>query len=158
MFEYPCEEKRRLLQTWVAEGENRERCETRVVISRESANTYRGQRELISIRDMLVVKQWPIEKVKGIIARGGGVPDPDAPTVPSLTQFWVYTSQTRTDEESLRQRTETQVAAQTTPDGIAAMMDFNFPGRGSGNAAISQEQLDEITRSTAPTSSPGTDY
>jgi hypothetical protein len=47
---------------------------------------------------MLMVKQWPPEKVKGIIARGGGVPDPDAPTVASLTQFWVYTSQTRTDE------------------------------------------------------------
>jgi len=152
----PFEDKRKLLQTWVAEGENREKCESRVVISRESANIYRGQRELISIRDMLMVKQWPPEKVKGIIARGGGVPDPDAPTVASLTQFWVYTSQTRTDEESLRQRSETQIAAQATPDGIAAMMEFNFPRRGSGNATVTQEQLDEITRSTAPPGSAGT--
>ena len=65
----PAQEKRKLLQAWVAEGENRNACESRVVISRESSNTYRGQKELVSIRDMFLVKKWPVEKIRGIVNR-----------------------------------------------------------------------------------------
>ena len=57
-------DKRKLLQTWVAEGENRQSCESRVILTKESANIYRGQRELVSIRDMILVKNWPMEKIR----------------------------------------------------------------------------------------------
>ena len=142
------EDKRKLLQTWVAEGENRQACESRVILTKESSNVYRGQRELVSIRDMILVKNWPMEKIRGIVARGGGVPDPDAPTVPALTQYWCYVSRTHTEEESVRQTAEIQVAAQTTSEGIGAMMGSTLP-RGLGSAAVNQQQLDEITQSVA---------
>jgi len=89
-----------------------------------------------------------MEKIRGIVARGGGVPDPDAPTVPALTQYWCYVSRTHTEEESVRQTAETQVAAQTTSEGIGAMMGSTLP-RGLGSAAVNQQQLDEITQSVA---------
>ena len=136
------------MQTWVAEGENRNACESRVVISKESANIYRGQRELISIRDMLLVKNWPMEKVKGIIARGGGIPDPDAPQVPALTQYWVQGSRVQTEEEEVRQRATTEIAAESSAAGIGALMALNTP-RASGPAVnVSQEQLELIAKST----------
>ena len=98
------QEKRKLLQTWVAEGENRNQCESRVVISRESAFISRGERELISIRDMVLEKKWPASKIKGIVLRGGGVPDADAPQDPELTQFWCQTKKMQREEESSRTR------------------------------------------------------
>lgn len=118
------------------------------MISKESANIYRGQRELISIRDMLLVKNWPMEKVKGIIARGGGIPDPDAPQVPALTQYWVQGSRVQTEEEEVRQRATTEIAAETSAAGIGALMALNTP-RASGPAVnVSQEQLELIAKST----------
>ena len=73
LYKEQVEDKRKLLQTWVAEGENRQACESRVILTKESSNVYRGQRELVSIRDMILVKNWPMEKIRGIVARGGGV-------------------------------------------------------------------------------------
>lgn len=132
-----------MLQTWVAESENRNACESRVVVSRETANSFRGQRELLSIRDMLLTKKWPLEKIKGVISRGGGIPDPDAPQVPSLMQFWVQTSRTQTEEEAIRMKAETRFNAQTTPEGIGALMQGNMVPR--GNSVVSAEQLQQIT-------------
>jgi len=143
------------LQTWVAEGENRNACESRVVISRENANIYRGQRELISVRDMILVKKWPMEKIQGIIRRGQGIPDQDAPDVPSLTQYWVYTSRTQTEEDAVRQRSETQIAAQTTSAGVGAMMAANV-GPIQPRVTINQDQLAAITESTQPCEPEGT--
>lgn len=146
----PAQEKRKLLQTWVAEGENRTNCESRVVVQKESANIYRGQKELVSVRDMLLVKQWPLEKVRGIIARGGGVPDADAPNCAALMQFWCTVSRTQTEEESVRQTASTEIAAQTTAEGVGALMSLSTVPRGHAALTVSQAQLDEITRSTQP--------
>ena len=142
------QDKRKLLQTWVAEGENRQACESRVVISKESAQIYRGEQELISIYDMINDKKWPAVKIQGIIARGGGVPDPDAPNSPELVQFWCSTKKSKTDEEASRQRSETHIAAETTPEGIGALM--RGPAAPIGSAAVSQQQLDAILASTRP--------
>lgn len=139
----PVEDKRKLLQVWVAEAENRNACESRVVVSRETSNSFRGERELLSIRDMILTKKWPLEKIKGVISRGGGVPDPDAPHVPVLTQFWVQTSRTLTEEEAIRMKAETQLKAQTTSGGIGALMQGALGPR--GNSVLSEEQIKQIT-------------
>ena len=144
------QEKRKLLQTWVAEGENRNQCESRVIISRESAFISRGDRELISIRDMILQKNWPVTKIKGVVLKGGGVPDQDAPQDPTLTAFWVTTKRLQREEDSSRTRSETQIAAQTTRGGVAALM--ALPSAPSGTATVSSEQLDQILRSTEPPS------
>ena len=149
----PAQEKRKLLQAWVAEGENRNACESRVVISRESSNTYRGQKELVSIRDMFLVKKWPVEKIRGIVNRGGGIPDPDAPTVAALVQYWCTTSRTQTEEEAVRQKAETEIAAKTTASGLGSLMQLSSVPQGSGS--VGQDQLDEIMRSTQPPASQG---
>eukprot|EP00435_Cladocopium_sp_Y103_P003661 s1776_g1.t1 len=146
---YGHQDKRKLLQTWVAEAENRSACESRVVISKENANTFRGQRELLSVRDMILVKQWPMEKIRGIISRGGGVPDEDAPTVPALARYWCCTSQTQTEEESVRQLSQTQIAAATTSEGLGAMMQGAMGPRGGAMVNITDDQLSEITRPSA---------
>ena len=147
------QDKRKLLQTWVAEAENRSACESRVVVSKESANVYRGQRELVSVRDMVLQKGWPIEKIRGIIACGGGVPDPDAPDVAALTQFWCYTSHTQLEEESVRQLAQTEIAAETSAEGLGAMMQAHRGPRGGVQVNMTDDQLAEIRSSTQP---PGT--
>ena len=124
-----------------------------MILTKESASVYRGQKELVSIRDMILVKNWPMEKIRGVVARGRGVPDPDAPTVPALTQFWCYVSRTHTQEESTRQTSQTQIAAQTTPEGVGAMMGSVMP-QGLGSVAVDQQQLDEISRSVGLPAAP----
>ena len=143
------QDKRRLLQTWVAEGENRGSCESRVVISRESSNTYTGLRELISIREMVLEKKWPIAKIAGVIARGKGVPDPDAPKCLELIQFWVSTSKTQKEKESFKQRSETEIQAETSSASVGAMMGSVLPVGLQGSVQLTPEQLNEIHASTS---------
>jgi len=118
-----------------------------VILTKESANIYRGQRELVSIRDMILVKHWPMEKIRGIVSRGGGIPDADAPSVPALTQYWCYVSRTQTEEESVRQTAETQIAAETSAEGIGGILGSALPNLGHA-AGVSQQQLDEIAQAT----------
>ena len=58
--------KRRLLQTWIAEGENRANCESRVVLLKESAQISKGKRALVSVRDMVLKYKWPESKIKNM--------------------------------------------------------------------------------------------
>ena len=134
----------------MAEGENKQNCESKVVLSRENSQVYQGKRELISIRDMFLTKKWPLDKIKGIIAKNKGIPDEDAPENELLTQYWVYTSKSQTEEEASRQRSETTIAADTTGAGVGALMACNMGPRGS--VQVSQDALQQLAASTEPPS------
>ena len=146
-FRVALQDRQKLLQAWVMEGENRNKCESRVVVSRESARILRGQEELLSIKAMLEDKHWPMAKVRGIISKQKGIPDEHAPDQPLLMQYWVKVSTSRTSEEASRQRSETQIDAQTPGDALLAMM----PGQlgPEGSTSITQQQLQEIAGATA---------
>ena len=139
-------DRQKLLQSWVLEGENRSQCESRVVVSREKSNLYRGQDELLSIKSMIEDKKWPMEKIRGIISRSKGIPDPDCPSSPLMVQFWVTTSRTRTNEEATRQRSETEIQAETTPEDLQAMM--QEPLGPTGTSTVTPDQLAAIATST----------
>lgn len=104
---------------------------------------------------MLLVKKFPLEKVQGIVARGGGIPDPDAPQSPALTQFWVTTAKTQTDEEMVKQQSRVEIEAQTTPEAVGSLLLSGGTGpRGTGG--ITQQQLEQIAGSTQAPNTAGT--
>lgn len=144
------QDRRKLLQNWVSTEGNRNACESRVILTKENASIYQGKRELVSIRDMIMVKKWPLEKVQGVVAKGGGIKDPYAPHVAALTQYWVETGASLVDEQATRQVGKTEVNAQTTAGGVGALFDMNMAPKGS--AHLTPEQLKEITDSTTPPS------
>ena len=91
-----------MLQQWVSSGQNADAIEADLVFSRNSSHQHKGTRELLTAAQMLK-REMPIEKVRAIVARGQGVPDPDCPEVPSLTRFWVCTSTVMIDQEETKQ-------------------------------------------------------
>lgn len=101
-----------LLRTWVTREENRDACESAVVMSREDKEKYRALQRLMSVKDM-VKAGLDKDKIKAIIHRGGGVPDPDAPDNLMLTQFWVTQTREREKEAITSTRSETRVRAAT---------------------------------------------
>ena len=118
------------------------------MISRETSQEFKGLKECLSIRDMVLIKNWPAAKIAGIVTKNKGTPDPDAPSSLELTTYWVATTKTMTDRDRTAQRSETEIQAETSSAGVAALMGSNMPGPGS--VSISQQQLDAITASTAP--------
>ena len=57
---------------------------------------------LVSVKDMTRVHNFSERKVAAIIARGGGIPDEDAPDVPEETRFWVLIEQQKVDSSTVR--------------------------------------------------------
>ena len=70
----------------------------------ERDDTIVGQKRysLVSVKDMTRVHGFSERKVASIIARGGGIPDEDAPDVPEETRFWCLLAQEKTDTASVR--------------------------------------------------------
>ena len=56
-------------------------------------------------------KGWPEQKIRSIVARGGGIPDPDCPELPECTKFWVFTSHSQLEEEVHSQKASMAMAA-----------------------------------------------
>lgn len=102
------QDRRKLLQQWVSSNQDPGAIEADLVFSRNSSHQQRGTRELLTAAQMLK-REMPLEKVRAIVARGHGVPDPDCPEVASLTRFWVCTSTVMIDKEETKQEQTVRV-------------------------------------------------
>lgn len=116
-----CQEKLRLLRAWVNSGGNKAACESAIVLQKEKSERFEGHREPWSIRDMLLAN-WPVEKIRSIVSRGGASPDPDCPEVQECYQYWVIVQRRRSNTESVTQTASTRINTQTTSDGLAAVL------------------------------------
>lgn len=54
--------------------------------------------------------------------RGGGIPDPDAPSDAESTRFWCTTGSKFTDREKLEMTMETTAAVKTTAEQVGGLM------------------------------------
>ena len=119
------QDRLRLLRSWVMCDENRAACESQVVLSKEKSESNSAEREPWSVRDMLQAN-WPIEKIRSIVARGGATPDPDCPEVEECFQYWVITRRRRTSAERTSQTASTHIQVETTPTGIGELLTSSF--------------------------------
>lgn len=103
------QERLDVLKQWVASGQNADQCESSLVLQRKSLRRTQGNEELLTLQQM-IDRRIPVEKIRAVVARGGGVADPDAPGVAKLTSFWIETSRTRTSREEQSTTAEVRVA------------------------------------------------
>ena len=97
-----------MLREWVLTSENANACESNLVLHRKSLQRVDGNEECLTIQQMFE-KKIPIEKIRAVVARGGGMPDKDAPGVAKLTSYWIETSRTRLNRDEQGQTSEIRV-------------------------------------------------
>eukprot|EP00435_Cladocopium_sp_Y103_P039368 s3284_g10.t1 len=143
------EDRKSLLQQWVASNANAQSIEADLVITRSSANQTRSTRELLTTQEMQK-RDIPIEKIRAIVARGNGVPDPDCPGVASLTRFWVSTSTKEVDLDETKQESNVRLQA----DASSTLAATFGAARSSGSSATGADGMQQILQSLA---APSTD-
>eukprot|EP00438_Fugacium_kawagutii_P017116 Skav204432 [mRNA] locus=scaffold1093:68687:69917:- [translate_table: standard] len=133
-------DRKNLLQQWVSSGGSADCIEADLVIQKSNSHRSKAKRELLTTDEMRR-RHIPLEKIRAIVSRGGGVPDEDCPGIPSLTKFWVSTSTSLIDENETRQQSSVRIQA----DAAASLgASFGLPSASSGGAAAG---TDEILRS-----------
>lgn len=99
--------------------------------------------------------KWPLPKVQAIVARGGGIPDPDAPGVAECTQYWCYVSQSIEDEEMTQQRAQTRIQADTSSASLGALFNHTSPTAAAGQVStLTTEQVQSIEAATMDAGGP----
>ena len=113
-------------------GENANQCESNFVLQRRQSQKAKDEDECLTLQEM-VDRRIPIEKIRAVVNRGGGVPDEDAPACLKLMRYWINTGKKRSKETELNQTSEMRVTAV----GAAALghMDFDPMQQPLGNAA-----------------------
>jgi hypothetical protein len=141
-FHMSGQDRRRLLRQWVESGCNPNAVEAQVVIERTQASTTGRQKELLSVGEMQA-KGFPESKIRSIIARGGGIPDPDCPELAECTKFWVVTSQSHLEEEVHSQKASMAMAANADADFADGLYGSQMAS-GPGRATIGAEALNQL--------------
>lgn len=88
-------------------------------------------------------KGFPESKIRSIIARGGGIPDPDCPELAECTKFWVVTSQSHLEEEVHSQKASMAMAANADADFADGLYGSQMAS-GPGRATIGAEALNQL--------------
>ena len=137
------QDRKQLLQQWVASDANAQSIEADLVLSKSTANQHKSTRELLTTQEMQK-RDIPIEKIRAIVARGNGVPDPDCPGIASLTRFWVSTSTKEVDTEELRMQSNVHMQADASST-LAAIAPSSAPSRCS--RAIGADGMQQLLQS-----------
>lgn len=99
-----------VLREWVLSGENADKSKSAIVLQRRSLQRNDANEECLTLQQMFE-RKIPIEKIRAVVAKGGGIPDKDAPNVAKLTAYWIETSRTRLNREDRNQTAEFRGAA-----------------------------------------------
>lgn len=134
------QDRRKLLQQWVSSNQDAGAIEADLVFSRNSSHQHKGTRELLTAAQMLK-RDMPMEKVRAIVARGQGVPDPDCPEVASLTRFWVCTSTVMIDKEETKQEQTVRVRGDAS-NAIESVLPTS--GTGGSSSALGADNMQAI--------------
>ena len=141
------QDRRRLLRQWVESGCNPAAVEAMVVVERSKDHMVGRTKELLSVQEMKA-KGWPNCKIRSIVARGGGVPDEDAPEIPELMKFWCCVSMQQTDQERFSQRASATVQAQADGGFIDGLFDDSSMGR-AGQGALGDAAMNQLMNQVA---------
>ena len=147
-------DRRQLLQQWVQSNADPNAIEADLVLSKSQSNQHRHTRELLTVAQMQE-RKVPLAKIRAIVARGSGVPDPDCPSEPSLVRFWISTGTSEVDcsETSMQSQVRMQV------DAAAALSSSFNHGRGATHAssAIGADPMQQILQGLHAPSAPAED-
>ena len=138
------QDRKQPLQQWVASNANAQAIEADLVISKSSANQHRSCRELLTTQEMQA-RNIPIEKIRAIVARGNGVPDPDCPGIASLTRFWVSTSTKEIETDEIKQQSNVRLQADASSTLAASSATSSTSQR-----AIGADGMQQILQSLQP--------
>lgn len=138
------QDRKQLLQQWVASNSNAQSIEADLVLSKHSANQHKSTRELLTTQEMQK-RDIPIEKIRAIVARGNGVPDPDCPGIASLTRFWVSTSTKEIDTDEVKMESSVRMQADASST-LAAIVPSAAPSS-SCSRAIGADGMQQILQS-----------
>ena len=131
-------EKKELLKKWILSGQNAANIEADIVLSKTQSRTHTNQRELLTPQQMLD-RKMPLDKVRAIVAKGGGIPDEDVPHLASCTRFWVSTGTTLQDVDE--QKKVAEIRARADPSTAS---DVLFAQQGAGSSAMSADHMQSI--------------
>ncbi|CAE7421377.1 unnamed protein product [Symbiodinium sp. CCMP2456] len=164
-------DRQELLKRWVQTGGNVSATEASLEASRTSRSRARTVKRLVPVKDMteapyrfskprmLIYEMQNVlldvehvamrQKIEAIIARGGGITDPDAPGVLAETRFWVTHMVESADEVDVEVAQRLKVnceASGAMVDGILGSDPHNsgFMGRGKASAAAPGLNMDVL--------------
>lgn len=138
-----------MLRVWVLNQENRNKCESEVILSRSKSAKVEGTRECLTVKEM-IDRGWPRGKILGAIRKGGGIKDEHDPNDPTLTAYWCITGRKKVDSEEMKQESRMTVKTQSNGDALDTLLGGTPslpPSLGLGNAAasMSEEQVKALT-------------
>lgn len=112
------------MRRFVAAHENLQACESSIHAARTAKKKNKLRQQLVAVKDMTKSPyNFSAKKVDAIVARGGGVPDRDAPLVLEETKFWVTVEESRENTEGVEYKEELNLHMQ--PDTSAATRILN---------------------------------
>ena len=139
-----------MLQQWVLKEQNADSIEAQIVLTKTSAKQHKGTKELLTTAEMMK-REIPLEKIRAIVAKGQGVPDPDCPNLPSLTRFWVSTSTKEIDFDETRQQGSVTIQA-SAAGALDAVMD---PFASNASASLGADGMQSILSGLGTTPNEG---
>lgn len=110
-----------MLRVWVLNKENRNQCESEVILSRSKSARIEGIRECITVKEM-IKRGWPKGKILGAIQKGGGIKDEHDPTDPTLTSYWCITGRKKVDSEEMKQESTMRVKTESNAESLDALL------------------------------------
>ena len=137
-----------MLKEWVKTGENASQCESNFVLRRRDTQRHHEGDECLTVQEM-IDRKIPIEKIRAVVSRGGGVPDADCPGLAKLTAYWINTSKARSREKELTAEAEMRVQARGA--GALDHMDVDLMGTGSASAPSDIDTMLATATSSAAT-------
>ena len=144
------EDRKKLLQQWVAKEQNADSIEAQIVLTKTSAKQHKGTKELLTTAEMMK-REIPLEKIRAIVAKGQGVPDSDCPNLPSLTRFWVSTSTKEIDFDETRQQGSVTIQA-SAAGALDAVMN---PFASNASSSLGADGMQSILSGLGTTQTPG---
>ena len=142
------EDRKKLLQDWVANNCDATLIEADLVLSKKKKNKKEGVRELLTAAEMQQ-RGFPMEKIRAIVARGNGVADPDCPSIASLTKFWVVTSTKLIDTDEIKQEGRARIQADPNQALAGVLTPFDVGGASIGADNV-QALLQNLTADGSP--------
>ena len=132
------QDRKQLLSQWVQSNGNAQSIEADLVLTKSASAQHQSTRELLSVAEMQK-RGLPMEKIRAVVSRGNGHPDPDCPGIASLTRFWVSTSTTQVDTDTTKQESTVRLQADA-----ASTLNASFGLPPVSSAAMSSGGVQEI--------------
>ncbi len=144
-------DRRKLLRQWVESGQNAAAIEADICLMKSQGTTVTSDRELLTVAEM-TRKNIPPQKIKAVVSKGNGVPDPDLPGDVSLMKFWVSTATKRVEKEEVNVQQRMKIRADASGASVDAFFENNMGA--AGNGSMGSTNVSEIIQAVNESGTP----